>query len=54
MSKTATEVIEEIFDAAALDAASAAFAPALREAWERKEWSDQKIEAIMRAGGTTA
>jgi hypothetical protein len=53
MSKTAAEVIEEIFAAAELDAETALFTAALRQAWGAEEWSDQKIAAIVRAGEST-
>jgi len=50
MSKTAAEVIAEIFAAGEFDPASAPFAAALREAWEAGEWSEDRIEGIVRAG----
>jgi hypothetical protein len=52
MSKTAAEVIEEIFAAAELAAESAPYTAALRQAWEAEEWSDQKIATIVHVGGS--
>ncbi len=49
MSKTAAEVIEEIFNAAEADPASAAVAGSLRGLWDSDSWSDQQIEAALRA-----
>jgi hypothetical protein len=49
MGKSADEVIEEVFAAAAIDGEAAPFAAALRAAWEAEDWSDAEIEAILRA-----
>jgi hypothetical protein len=52
MGKTAEEVIEEVFGAAEVDGEAAPFAAALRAAWEAGDWSDEVIEAILRADET--
>ena len=50
MPKTAAEVIEEVFAAGELDAATTALNEQLRRLWETGAWSDTRIDEVLEAG----
>jgi len=53
MSKTADEVIKELFGEAGAGAATAPIAESLRELWESGLWSVDEIDRVVRAAEAT-
>lgn len=49
MSKNAKEVIEEVFAAGELDAATAPLNAQLCSLWETGAWSDKQIDEVLKA-----